>query len=201
MPLILDTADAKPVTPKASTSTLKSEFDRGKSYLRKVLLNKSENRVELDNNIHRDTHNGRLLPNKERSNHLDPSTQPRLYNDESLQVNWSGDEENLAKDIKNLAILQNADLYTRTTNDLVTKNIVSYNRFKLPFTTNALTHTMSHVFFTRPNCNFFNGNSLTTTANVHPTISSVYMRNPFLLTGLTHNTPGAMAQSGNFNLL
>lgn len=201
MAFISDVANAKPVVPIASTSALKSEFDRGKGYLKKILLKRSENRIELEGGIHRDTYNGRLLPNKTRAFHLDPSTQPKLYNDETLQSDWSGDEENLAKDVKNLAILQNTDLYTRSSNDLITKNIVSYNRFKLPFTTNALSRTTSHVFFTRPNCNFFNGDTLTTTANVHPTISSVYMRNPFLLTGLTHNTPGALKQFGNFNLL
>ena len=60
---------------------------------------------------------------------------------------------------------------------------------------------MSHVFFTRPNCNIFDGNSLTAGASNHPTIASTYMRNPILLTGLAHDLPTNLKQIGNFNLL
>lgn len=182
MAYVSNTVSGVSVKPTQNKSSFKSVLDRGKTYLTHSTV---------------DTINRNLVIKKETT--IDSGTQGRIYTDyKSL---WAGDEENLLKDIKNLAIKGNIDRVGDTPEAFIKRSINSYNRFKLPFLTPQLTHTMSHVFFTRPNCNIFDGESLTATAGANSTILSTYMRNPIILSGLTHNTPSALKQSGNFNLL
>lgn len=183
MAFISDTMNTKPVSPVSSNTSFSSALKskRNESYLR----TKMSTAIAF-------CKNRGMTP-------IDSGTQNRLY--EEFPEYWEGDSEDLIKDVRKLSLIGNIDPYDRSVGELIKKNVYSYNRFKLPFTTGALTHTMSHVFFTRPDCNLFEGNNLTRTAGAHPTISSTYMRNPMILTGLTHTTPSKISQAGNFNLL
>lgn len=203
MAFLSDSTANKKVSPSGTQRSFKSTLDRGTSYLRKVLTEKSENLISIKGGL-LDTNTWTTKSNSTykkiiASPPISSGDQNRIYT--LAPKYWEDDVKHLEADVKKLATVTNTDQPDITPGDLVKENILHYNRFKLPFTTNALTRTMSHVFFTRPDCNFFDGNTLTTTANVHPTISSVYMRNPFILTGLTHHTPNAIKQNGNFNLL
>lgn len=171
-----------PVQPYEYSVSFKSLLDRGKNYLKHSTVDALNTKIITDGGIT-----------------IDSGTQGRLYT--GYQSLWADDEENLQKDVKNLSIALNNERVNTTPGEIIRRNITTYNRFKLPYLTSQLTHTMSHVFFTRPNCNIFDGNSLTAGASNHPTIASTYMRNPILLTGLAHDLPTNLKQTGNFNLL
>lgn len=171
-----------PVQPTTATSSFRSLLDRGKNYLKHSTVD------ALNTNI---INSGGTT--------IDSATQGRVYT--GYPSLWAGDEANLQKDVEALSLTLNNEVVNTTPGETIRRNITSYNRFKLPYLTSQLTHTMSHVFFTRPNCNLFENDDLTETAKVHPTIASTYMRNPILLTGLAHDLPRRLRQTGNFNLL
>lgn len=186
MAFISDTTSGITISPTNALPTFKSQYDcRSRSFAKYIAHNVTGARLLKDPYEYP----------------LDSSTQNIMYTVEPYCNVWEGDAERLANDVKNLAITGNIDPYTRTPEQLWQQNIEAYNRFKLPFTTNALTHTMSHVFFTRPNCNIFEGSNLTPSAQVNSTLSSIYMRNPYLLSGLCHTTPPSLSIHGNFNYL
>ena len=171
-----------PVKPSLVTGSFKSTLDRGKNYLKHSTVDAlNTNIISIGGTT------------------IDSGTQGRLYT--NYQSLWKGDEENLQKDVKALSATLNNEVVNTTPGETIRRNISYYNRFKLPYLTNQLTHTMSHVFFTRPDCNIFDKDDLTSGAKVHPTIASTFMRNPILFTGLTHNLPRKLQQYGNFNLL
>lgn len=171
-----------PVQPSAVTASFKSTLDRGKNYLKHSTVDALNTKIITDGGIT-----------------IDSGTQGRLYT--GYPTLWQGDEEKLQKDVKALSVTLNNEVVNTTPGETIRRNISSYNRFKLPYLTSQLTHTASHVFFTRPNCNIFEQDDLTNGAKVHPTIASTFMRNPILFTGLTHNLPKKLQQYGNFNLL
>lgn len=204
MAFVSDSTGNKIVSPVANNKTFASALGKTNSlgHLREALTNISENLIKIKGgyiDTNTNTIKGADSPRKKIAVPISSSDQNRIYNYSATY--WPNDKANLETDVKALSVLGNIDRPDKSPGDLVKENILHYNRFKLPFLTGALSHTMSHVFFTRPDCNLFDGDKLTTTANVHPTISSVYMRNPFILTGLTHNTPAKISQKGNFNLL
>lgn len=170
------------VIPSTAKSSFKSVLDRGKNYLKHSTVDALNTKIITDGGIT-----------------IDSGTQGRLYT--GYPKLWENDEDNLQKDVKALSVTLNNEVVNTTPGETIRRNISSYNRFKLPYLTSQLTHTMSHVFFTRPNCNIFEKDDLTAGAKVHPTLASTFMRNPILFTGLTHNLPRKLQQYGNFNLL
>ena len=116
------------VIPSTAKSSFKSVLDRGKNYLKHSTVDALNTKIITDGGIT-----------------IDSGTQGRLYT--GYPKLWENDEDNLQKDVKALSVTLNNEVVNTTPGETIRRNISSYNRFKLPYLTSQLTHTMSHVFF------------------------------------------------------